>query len=937
MPVYQRRFRWLLLALGGVTLAATLLFYSLIFLWPPGEGITRAHYGPEGLSSTARNWRFVYVDGADFGPQDAADRVNQVAFSGYLWQGAPGRTTWRIHHNGGVTLKINGETLLDVPITAPEGVDEVGVAWDGAALFLELEYTFQGADQPGRPMLAVYEPIAGGGWRLLPGGRLYPTAPDPAQAAQDQLHSRAGWLAGGVGGTGALLLCTLLLLAYRPWRSRDFWLALLLIAASLGLRLALLNDRAAHDPLFYWLTPGGDDNYPLMARQLYAGTFHLGTSYWQPGNILWMAFLTRLFGPGLYTLYLVNAVASSLTAALLFGAALPVFGRRAAFVGGLIAALYPPLAFYQVSLQTVPLDTLLFALALWVAVRALRRESLLLVALLGIISGALALFRATGLSVTLAFALLLLMRLLWRKSALRRVAAQLAVLTAMTLLPMLPQGFATLQHGEFSLTTINGSMNLYAGNNRDSDGTWPREIARMGMALPAAQQTRQFTARLLDDLRRDPLRFLELNLRKLGLMWTNAETPHNIDYQTQGLAVSPLLRALSLGGVFGMALLSIGGWAGAVYALLAAHRRADDRRWLLLWALLLALLSTAIIIVTGRLRILTALPLALFAGVYVEALSRVITGRTRRGALLLATGLSVGVAALAPLAASNLPRKHYLSALPADAAPRAYAYGGEIALAGMRPLDTDHERFVYVMLYWQALRPLDRDYHVSLQLVDAQGKRLAAVDAPLGTVAYPPAGTSHWPVGMLLEEGYLLEIPPDSPPFTQLVAVVYDGDEVLPVGDQPSGWLTDFAVAQPQTRQSAFAPRYVLDASLFLSSLQVSTGETALTIRGQLQSGEAYFRNATIFFHLLSSEGELVAQSDGQRISGRWTTSALIPGVAIAFERRLEYPPDLAPGTYQLVMGAYTLPSTKRLPIQDIEGRPLANNLIALGEISITQ
>src|SRR5690606_19564105 len=162
-------------------------------------------------------------------------------FSGYLWQGAAGQSVWRIHHSGALTLRVDGQVLFDLSDLQPEGIDEVVVSWSGEALFLEVDYRFSGAEQPGRPMLAIYESGPSGAWRLLPTNRLYPTAPAPALARQDDQRNKLGWLAGGIAAAASALLVALLLLAYRPWRSRNFWLAVGLVLVSLIVRLILLN------------------------------------------------------------------------------------------------------------------------------------------------------------------------------------------------------------------------------------------------------------------------------------------------------------------------------------------------------------------------------------------------------------------------------------------------------------------------------------------------------------------------------------------------------------------------------------------------------------------------------------------------------------------------------------------------------------------------
>jgi hypothetical protein len=86
----------------------------------------------------------------------------------------------------------------------------------------------------------------------------------------------------------------------------------------------------------------------------------------------------------------------------------------------------------------------------------------------------------------------------------------------------------------------------------------------------------------------------------------------------------------------------------------------------------------------------------------------------------------------------------------------------------------------------------------------------------------------------------------------------------------------------------------------------------------------------SVFVHLLDSRGTLVAQHDGMPDGGRYPTSLWAPGEAVADERPLILPGDLAPGTYTLYAGLYDPRTGIRLPAP-------SGDKVALGVVEIPQ
>ena len=92
--------------------------------------------------------------------------------------------------------------------------------------------------------------------------------------------------------------------------------------------------------------------------------------------------------------------------------------------------------------------------------------------------------------------------------------------------------------------------------------------------------------------------------------------------------------------------------------------------------------------------------------------------------------------------------------------------------------------------------------------------------------------------------------------------------------------------------------------------------------------------DAIIFAHLLSANGQLVAQHDGPPAGGLYPTSHWIAGDLFTHRIILDLPADLPPGPYDLMVGMYTYPDIVRLPVES--ERPHAQDgLIWLRQIEV--
>jgi hypothetical protein len=90
----------------------------------------------------------------------------------------------------------------------------------------------------------------------------------------------------------------------------------------------------------------------------------------------------------------------------------------------------------------------------------------------------------------------------------------------------------------------------------------------------------------------------------------------------------------------------------------------------------------------------------------------------------------------------------------------------------------------------------------------------------------------------------------------------------------------------------------------------------------------------TVFVHLAGDDRQPLAQVDRQPLAGTYPTSFWRVGERLADPYRLEVPPGVPPGEYELLVGMYLLATGDRLPLIGDNGQVLGD-AISLGRIAV--
>jgi tetratricopeptide (TPR) repeat protein len=424
------------------------------------------------------------------------------------------------------------------------------------------------------------------------------------------------------------------------------------LAAAFAAKLVVLAALEDH-PL---LQPAGGleaEVYSQLASRILAGHPALGPGLYflPPLYAYFLAVVLRAVNT-LAAVRVAQILLGTAAIALVFLAARTWFGRRAAWLSALLAALTGPFTFNEILTVPSALDPFLTAAALAALAVALVRgrppwfagAGALLG--LGALNGAHVLLPAMVLVIALA--------------ALRpwRAAAFMAAGIAVAVTPVLVRNVVVA--GELTPLSSRAGLNFYIGNNAGADGAYhpPPGIASSaaGQLDDARRVAEQSLGRSLSDaevssyfydlgrtwVQLHPADALALFMRKVRYAFNGAHIPFEYSYPFYAYDANTLLAILFVGpwllvplGIVGLALA------------MPSERRIDYAIWLSFVPA--CAIATAMVFVTDRSRLPLLVPLCIGGGAGVdEFLSR------RRGFRLHVEGAAVAALALLALVV-NLP------------------------------------------------------------------------------------------------------------------------------------------------------------------------------------------------------------------------------------------------------------------------------------------
>ncbi|MBU1702334.1 MAG: tetratricopeptide repeat protein [Candidatus Eisenbacteria bacterium] len=409
-----------------------------------------------------------------------------------------------------------------------------------------------------------------------------------------------------------------------------------------------LNPTA--DPLLYHIRAGEILGGDLLGRGVY---FHSSPLY-----PFFMALNYLINGSSIFGLYVAQGLIDSMTVLLLWILTRRLLGSTTAWITAIFAGFYQAFLFFSGEMLEITLVlTCLTAALLLLVISAERGPSKRPETLLPALSGLLLGFAVLGKPNILGVIPFLLAGWKWQSGRPWRAALRPAMsLTAAVLVVVLPVTLRNLiVGGDLVLTTSNGGINFYIGNNETAEGIFSVDPAMesdleqastllaekaAGRRLKPSEVSTYWFRHGLAFIAKEPGRDIILLGRKFLLFWNAYEIPNHFDLNFFE-RYSPVLRwtPFRFGTLIPFAI------AGLLIAWPMRRRLAIPALFVL--GYLLTLLP---FFITARYR-LPAVPfLLIFSGIAVASLLQIIPGPWRSSDLprprpvLLIGGLLAGTA-----------------------------------------------------------------------------------------------------------------------------------------------------------------------------------------------------------------------------------------------------------------------------------------------------
>jgi len=270
--------------------------------------------------------------------------------------------------------------------------------------------------------------------------------------------------------------------------------------------------------------------------------------------------------------------------------------------------------------------------------------------------------------------------------------------------------------------------------------------------------------------------------------------------------------------------------------------------------------------------------------------------------------------------------------------------GSSVPHLGVDPGDS-----LQMVLYFRAAHAIDQNYTLFVQLLDAQGNCWGQVDQQPFDGLYP---TNKWLPGETVMQEITLLVRADAPPGEKMLAVgfydahvrrlpLYDteghplsGGQVILSPRPVVRWQGQFDLPTPLHQQEATLGTCARFLGYDLGDEPVRPGETiSLTLYWQCLN--EMHTSYTVFTHLLGEQGDLVAQRDQVPGDGAFPTTGWRPGEVIADQYVLDVPLDAPSGNYTFSIGMYDLATGMRLAAVDVDGTPLVDNSVSIGQVIV--
>ncbi len=276
---------------------------------------------------------------------------------------------------------------------------------------------------------------------------------------------------------------------------------------------------------------------------------------------------------------------------------------------------------------------------------------------------------------------------------------------------------------------------------------------------------------------------------------------------------------------------------------------------------------------------------------------------------------------------------------PAISHPRYVRYADLAVLRGydLNPDEVHPGDVLRVTLYWEPLRPIEKNYSVFVQVTGRKQQGIGQRDTYPGLGNLP---TSQWQPNTVIADTIPVPISPQAqtPVLARIDVGLYELATMdrLPTFDEAGNSIgsTIGHIKLPPQENSAYTPKqrvyYNFGHQIALVGHTIEkplAGRDSLQVTLYWQALDRPALNYTVFLHLLDAQGQWVASIDSQPLDAEYPTSYWVLGELVADPHRLSLQ-GVPSGRFELWAGLYDLGTGARLPLMGDTGQPIGDRVL---------
>lgn len=300
------------------------------------------------------------------------------------------------------------------------------------------------------------------------------------------------------------------------------------------LRVVYLFQLKNNDPYFF--TPHeGDDTYMYVtaAKEILDGTFPKVPFGYNPLYYYFLALCYLVSGYNLIFPRVVQFILGVVTCLLTYFIGKQVFNKAVGMIGALLCAVCGTLIFYEGVFLSSALTTFFSCACLFFFIRS-KEKGITKNFILGTLCLGLATLSQPNTILFLPF--ILIWMLITYKIPKKEILIKYALVLLVFFITISPVTIRNcLYGGKFILLTTAGGFQFWIGNNEHTTGSFdlPQCYPYLEKLQKKMKEEKKelYLIDVLDFIKKDPMKFIKIQVTKFLLFWGSFDVPHQVNYE----------------------------------------------------------------------------------------------------------------------------------------------------------------------------------------------------------------------------------------------------------------------------------------------------------------------------------------------------------------------------------------------------------------------